>query len=176
MPNKISNLSPAFAKATASALAIAKKELQAAAKVHRVKINVDRVIYGSFTNTTIVVAPLRGIEKYDNADFSAGAPIQLVIVSSTKRTKIPNGAFVVRAQYRPRARSGKALFMDSNGTIAAQRDLIIRTAEESALLFPWVYTGPQNIPHVTSWHCFEKSPGDWAVDCAGWDPYRVLYY
>lgn len=179
VPEKTSGLSPNFERATANVLATARAELQAAAKAHGVKIRADRMVYASLEKTTIVHVPLLGIERYKDADFAAGAPIQLVIVRSTVKGEIPNGAYVVKAQYRPRAKSGKALFTDRNGAVVAQRDLLVRTAAQSAVLFPGVYPdnpGPQDIPVITSTHCFEKSPGDWAVDCAGWIPYRVLYY
>jgi hypothetical protein len=178
MPKKTSDLSPDFEKVTANVLATTKKELQAAAKAHRVKIELGQVIYGSFANITIVLAPIAGIEKYKDADFEMGAPIHLVIVKSTKKGEIPNGAYVVKAQHGLRATSGKAIFTDSTGTVVARRNLIVRTAKQSAVLFPEVYSDsdPQNIPHVTSWHCFPKSSGGYYVDCAGWIPYRVLYY
>jgi hypothetical protein len=176
---KTSDLSAAFSNAAANALATAREELQTAAKAHGVKIKADRVVYASLEKTTIVHVPLAGIEKYKDADFAAGAPVQLVIVKSTAKGEIPDGAYVVKAQYRPGAKSGKAIFTDRTGAVIAQRNLIVRTVAQSAVLFPGVYPddpGPQNIPVITSTHCFEKSPGDWAVDCAGWIPYRVFYY
>lgn len=178
MPKKTPTLSPDFQRATASVLASAKEELQAAAKAHRVKIEPDQVVYGSFANITIVLAPIVGIEKYKDTDFEAGAPIHLMIIESTKKGEIPNGTYVVKAQHGLRATSGKAIFTDRTGTVIARRNLIVRTAKQSAVLFPKVYSDsdPQNIPHVTSWHCFPKSPGDYYVDCAGWKPYKVLYY
>lgn len=176
MPKKTSDLSPDFEKVTANVMATAKKELQAAAKANGVRINSEQIVYGSFGNTTIVHAPIAGIEKYKDADFRAGAPIQLVIVKSTRKGEIPNGAYVVKAQHQPRAKSGKAIFTDRTGAAVAERNLIIRTVEQSGVLFPEVYSDPQNIPFVTSWHCFPKAPGHWYVDCAGWQPPRVLYY
>ena len=179
MSTKASGLSPAFDKATTSALAAAKKDLLAAAKTHGVNIKDDQIANASLPETTIVHAPLVGIEKYRDGDFSAGAPIQLVIVKSTKKGEMRNGAYLVKAQYRPRARSGKATFTDSGGAVVAQRDLIVRTAAESAVIFPRVYPndpGSVDIPVITSTHCFQKPDGTWAVDCAGWIPYRVLYY
>jgi hypothetical protein len=179
LPKKTSGLSPAFEKAAANVMAAAREELQAAAQAHGVKIKADRMVYASLERTTIVHVPIAGIEKYKDADFAAGAPIQLVIVRSTAKGEIPNGAYVVKAQYRPKAKSGKAIFTDRTGAVIAQRNLIVRTVAQTSVLFPGVYPddpGPQNIPVVTSTHCFEKSPNDWAVDCAGWIPYRVLYY
>lgn len=176
MPIKKSDFSPDFEKAAANVLAMAKKELQSAAKMHRVKVERDQAVYTTFANITIVHAPIAGIEKYEDSDFAQGAPIQLVIVKSTKKGEIPNGAYVVKAQHRARANSGEAIFTDRTGAVAARRKLIIRTAEQSAVLFPEIYSGPMNIPMVTSTHVFPKGNGHWYVDCAGWKPYRILYY
>lgn len=163
-------------KATANVLATARKTLQAAAKAHGVKIKAEQMLYTSVEKITIVHAPIAGIERYTDADFAAGAPIQLMIVKSMTRGDVPSGSYVVKAQYRPQAISGKALFTDRNGTIVARRELIVRTWKQSAVLFPDVYSdpGPQEIPVVTSTHVWHNNK--WSVDCAGWTPYRVLFY
>jgi hypothetical protein len=154
----------------------AEKELLAAATEHKVHIQVDRMISASTQTTTILHAPLQGIERYKDADFSAGAKVLLMIVKSSARRAIPNGSYVVKVQHRPGATSGKALFTDTKGTVVAQRNLIIRTREQAAVLFPEVYSGPDpvDIPVITSTHVWHNN--HWAVDCAGWQPYRVLYY
>jgi hypothetical protein len=176
MPKKTSDLPPDFKRATADVLSTAKKELQAAAKAHGVKIKPDQMVYAGLEKITIVHAPIAGIEKYKDADFAAGAPIQLVIVKTTTRGGVPSGSYVVKAQYRPRATSGKAIFTAPGGNVVAQQELIIRTRKQSAVLFPDVYTdpGPQEIPVITSTHVWHNNK--WSVDCAGWIPYRVLYY
>jgi hypothetical protein len=176
MAAKTTQFSRDFEKATVNVEAVAKKELQSAAKAHQVKINADEAVYASFANLTILQAPIAGIEKYEDSDFAAGAPIQLIIIKSARKGEIPNGSYVVKAQHRPRATTGEAIFTDQTGAVAGRRKLLIRTAEQCAVLFPEVYSGPQNIPAVTSWHCFPKAPGHYYVDCAGWKPYRVLYY
>jgi hypothetical protein len=180
MPKKTSDLSSDFEKATANVLAIAKKELQAAAKVHRVKIETAQVVYASFANMTIASAPIAGIEKYKDADFEAGAPVQMLIVKSTTRGDIPSGSYVVKAQHRPRATSGTAIFADRTGTAVIQRKLIIRTWKQSAVLFPEIYSDPgtQNLPTINSWHIFPNPKGVLVLrfDAAGWFPHRVIYY
>jgi hypothetical protein len=114
------------------------------------------MLYASGGKTTIVHAPITGIERYRNADFEAGAPILLVIVKSTMSRAIPNGSYVVKAQYKSEATSGKATFTDRNGSVSAQRDLIVRTWEQSGILFPGVYLIPRPvlIPNITSVEVF----------------------
>lgn len=176
MPEKPFELSPDFDKATTNVLVAAKKELQAAAKAHGVRVNADQMMYASLNKVTIVHAPLIGVEKYKDEDFAAGASIQLILVKSTIRGDVPSGSYVVKAQYQLRATSGRAIFIDQTGAVVTQRELIIRTWKQSAVLFPEVYSdpGPQLIPVVTSTHIWHNNK--WAVDCAGWIPYRVLYY
>lgn len=98
MPKKTSNLSPDFDKATANVLATAKKELQAASKAHGVKIKADQMVYANLEKMIIVHVPIAGIEKYQDADFEAGAPIQLLIIKSTMQGDIPSGSYVVKAR------------------------------------------------------------------------------
>lgn len=153
MPKNSPSLSPEFDKATVNVLVSAKKELQAAAKAHGVKIKVNQMVYASLEKVTIVHVPLAGIEKYKDADFAAGAPLQLMIVKSTMRGDIPSGSYVVKAQYRPGATSGSAIFTDRTGIVVTQRELIVRTRKQSAVLFPEVYSEPepQQIPNITQY-------------------------
>ncbi|HEY4593420.1 MAG TPA: hypothetical protein VIJ61_13480, partial [Thermoanaerobaculia bacterium] len=78
------------------------------------------------------------------------------------------------------ATSGEALFVDKKGAVVARRPLIIRTPEQSAVLFPGVYPGssggggPLGIPNITSIH--NLGNGHIFVDCAGWQPFRILYF
>jgi hypothetical protein len=164
-------ISPDSNQATDNTLAGAKKELLDAASAHRVSIQADRMLYVSDGATTILHAPITGIERYRASDFEAGAPILLLIVKSTVRLAIPNGSYVVRAQYQSAASSGKATFTDRNGTVSAQRDLIVRTWKQSGILFPGVYTDPipNEIPNITSTHFWIIKNGvkKWYVDCSG---------
>jgi hypothetical protein len=168
-------------KHTDQALAAIRKEMVAAAKAHRVEIDADRTSYVSGSGLTIVQAPLAGIEGYGDADFEAGAPIHLLIVRSGIRNDVPDGSYVVKAQFGPRAASGRAIFMDRGGAAVAERELLVRTREQAEVLFPRIYppsSDPQFIPVITSTHqwAYVGNGWKWAVDCAGWDPYRVLYY
>jgi hypothetical protein len=161
-----------FNRANDDALAAAKKELLDAAKVHRVSIQIDRMLSATDGKTTIVHAPITGIERYGHADFAAGAPILLVIVRSTMRLAIPNGSYVIRAQYQSGATSGKATFTDRNGTVSAQRDLIVRTWEQARALFPTAYPNPVpvNIPNITSIHYIiwdQHGNPHYYFDCSG---------
>jgi len=164
-------ISPNFNQASDNALSAAKKELLDAARAHRVSIQVERVVYASDGETTIVHAPIVGIERYKPADFATGTPILLMIVRSTVKLAISNGSYVVRAQYELGATSGRVSFMDRNGSVSAQRDLIVRTWKQSGILFPGVYTEPMpnEIPNITSTHIIIIKNGvkKWYVDCSG---------
>jgi hypothetical protein len=164
-----------------------REELMAAAEVHKVSINIDKMLFVGDKDTLMAQAPITGIEKYGDKEFAGGAPIQLLLVRSAITYDVPNGSYVVKAQYEPRASSGTATFFDQNGKVAATRKLFIKSLKESASYFPDVYggSGPQEIPVVTSWHVFSGYYFDpvlhmwrprYMVDCAGWIPYRVLYY
>ena len=161
-------LSPSFYQATANTLATVNKELQAAAIAHGVRINAEQMSYVSSQNLTIVQAPINGIEKYREADFAAGAQIQLVIVKSTMPNGIPNGSYIVKAQYERETTSGRAIFTDRAGTVVAQRDLLVRTRAQMAILFPGVYPS-SDIPNITSGHIYTDSNGHSTgyVDCSG---------
>ena len=160
-----------FNRASENALAAAKEELLDAARAHNVKIQVDRMLYASDGKMTIVNAPITGIEKYRSADFATGAPILLIIVKSTTKISMPNGSYVVKAQYQSGATSGKVTFTDRNGTLSAQRDLIVRTRKQWAMLFPREYatTPSVDIPNITSLHCFVDVLGvtHCYYDCSG---------
>jgi hypothetical protein len=163
-----------------------RKEFVAAASSHQVSIDIDKMLFAGDQNILMAHAPITGMQKYGDKNFAVGAPIQLLIIRSALRYDIPNGSYVVKAQYEPGATSGKAIFLDQNGKVAATRKLYIKSLRESAAYFPDVYGGePQDIPVITSWHVFggyyfDKQTNTWKprylVDCAGWDPYRVLYY
>jgi hypothetical protein len=100
-----------------------------------------------------------------------GVPILLLIVKSTTKLTIPNGSYVIKARYQPGASSGKVTFTDRNGSVSAERDLIVRTWKQSAILFPGVYTEPtpNEIPNITSTHVWMIVNGvkKYYVDCSG---------
>lgn len=158
-----------FDHATDKALSAAQKELLRAARAHRVSIEVDRMVFASDGRTTIVHAPITGLDKYKEADFAAGASILLTIVKSTIRLATPNGSYVVKAQYLPKATSGKITITDRNGTAVAHRDLIVRTSAQSATLFPGVFNTHEEIPVITSIHImsFINGHAHGYVDCSG---------
>src|SRR3954471_12061038 len=74
--------SPNFQNAVTQAEKAADDELHAAATAHGVTIQENRAIYSSVGGVTLLHAPLAGISEYQDADFSAGAAIQLLIVHS----------------------------------------------------------------------------------------------
>jgi hypothetical protein len=116
-------LSRNFAQATPSVPAAARKELLAAAKAHGVSIKADKIAYVDNQKVTIVRAPIKGIDKYSDADFAKGAPIVLMIIKSKVKLAVPDGSYVVRVQYQRNAKSGKAIFTDAGSAVVAVRDL-----------------------------------------------------
>lgn len=166
-----------------SVLATAKEEILEAAAAHRVSVQVDRTAFAGDSGTTIVNVPIKGIEKYRDRDFAAGAPIQLLVITSRARFSIPNGSYVVKVKFSPGATAGQVMFTNSKGAVVARKELIIRTRDQAAILFPGVYPetsngGPQEIPNITSTHIWVNTPNGprLAVDCAGWQPYKVLIF
>ena len=103
--------------------AAARKQLLAAAKAHKVSIKIDRIAYVSNQEMTIVRAPITGIEKYSDADFAAGAPVVLMVIKSTMKLAVPNGSYAVKVKYPRQGPSGKAIFLDPAGAIAAEIDI-----------------------------------------------------
>jgi hypothetical protein len=157
-----------------------KRDLLAAASAHRVDIDPERLSFGGHGSTTIALAPIKGAEQLTERDFTAGAQILLLIIKSTDRGDVPSGSYVVKVQYGRRARTGTASFMDQKGAVVRQQRLYVRTWVEARILFPEVYSGndpgPANIPVVTSTHIWSWKWKKWVVDCAGWMPYRVVYF
>jgi|GEM_PF-6659727 hypothetical protein len=182
-------------QAASNTLAAARKALLDAAATHKVTVQAERAVYVSDQGITLIHAPLQGIEKYQDADFTAGVPVMLIIIKSaeiksTEASRALNGSYVVRAQFQPGASSGKATFIDSKGKIARQRELIIKTGGQFPLNELGTYSRqanpkqdgglpvPAEIPVITSTHCAHPSHPDSScyVDCSGWSPPRTLYF
>lgn len=167
------------ARDEAPAIATATKQLLAIAKKQGVTIHEQRISYISNATGTMAHAPVAGIERYSDKDFAAGVPLQVIFVSARKEGSVRNGAYLVKAQLKPGAKSGVVSFVGADGNVIAQRELIVRTREQAEVLFPDVYSNPEpNIPVITSTHVWiaNPEPGHWGVDCSGWQPYRTLYY
>lgn len=110
------------AQKTAKVPAAAKQELLKAAKAHGVKIKADKIAYVDNQKVTIVRAPIVGVDKYSEADFEKGAPIELMIIKSKTKLEVPDGSYVVKVLYERNATSGKTIFTDSAGAKVAQQD------------------------------------------------------
>lgn len=110
------------AQKTAKVPAAARQELMKAAKAHKVSIRTDKIAYVDNQKMTIVRAPIVGIDKYGEADFEKGAPIELVIVKAKTKLEVPDGSYVVKVQYARNATSGKTIFTDAAGNVVAQLD------------------------------------------------------
>ena len=168
-------------------LASATSELVKIARRHNVTIREGQVSFVTDGATVVAHAPIAGIERYTDADFTDadGAPIQVIFVASREEINLPLGSYLVKAQFQVGASEGKALFVNENGTTVTQRNLIIRDRVQTAALFPDVYSdSPAAIPDVTSTHFFVNQPTRpggpkvtrWVVDCTGWTPKRTVFY
>lgn len=175
---KTRELSTAFVNAAANVSKVVAKEMLSAAKAHRVRVDAERIALASRPRSTVVHAPLLGINKYKPADFAAGAPVLLVITRSAVRGAIPSGSYVVKAQYTAPTKSGKAIIINQEGVVVAQRKLLVRTRAQSAVLFPNAYLDlpSADIPVITSWHVMMGNPPKEYVDCTGWNPVHTLYF
>jgi len=185
-----------------STSAAVNKEVMNAASAHQVKVQADRAVLINEKDFTLIHVPLQNIEKYKQADFTAGVPIMLILVRRAGDPGGLNGSYVVKAQFAPGASTGKAFYLDSKGAVAAERELLIRSSEP----FPFSETtgsfekenraaaggivkgtGPQptatptplDIPNITSTGCLHPyGPKDkhCYVDCFGPGWGYVLYY
>lgn len=158
--------------AAADSSAAARQEFLEAARAQGVSIQADRIAYVNDGKTTIIHAPVAARARSRETDFAAGAPVLFLMIKSTLKLGVPNGAYVVRAQYRLGASTGKALFTDRRGVVAVQRDLLVRTWKQSSDLFPDAYPSPPpaEIPNITSTHViFGDAHGNphYYVDCSG---------
>jgi hypothetical protein len=167
-------------------VASASKDLRTIAAKHKVRIDEKQMSFFTTDAFTIAHAPVVGLERYTEDAFAAGAPIQAILVNSAKPARVPNGTYLVKAQFQPGAKTGKALLIAANGTLVAQLDLIVRTRRELANIFPDVYSTPLvDIPVITSTHVWlgnqahigETGPyGHWGVDCMSSSNGPTLYY
>jgi len=166
-------------------VASASKDLQAIGAKHKVQLREKQISFFTAGALTIAHTPVVGIERYTEDTFAAGAPILVILVNSAKPSRVPNGTYLVKAQFRPAAQTGKALLVAANGTVVDQLDLIVRTRRELANVFPDVYSTPLvDIPVITSTHVWvgdqnwigDQNHGHWGVDCTGWDDHHTLYF
>ena len=163
----------------------AAKAMAAVARKRGVEIREKELAFVATNVFTIAHVPVAGLERYTDADFAKGVPIQVIVIHARVAGKLPNGTYLVMAQARPGATDGKVSFITADGTVAAQRDLIIRAQKQTAVVFPDVYSKPPSeIPVITSTHLWlgdqthmgDPKYGHWGVDCSGWQPFRTLYY
>ncbi len=160
-------------------MAVVNKELEQAAVVHRVRIRTGEGVFGGTPQGTISVVALAGIEKYRATDFARGVPIQLVIIKSAGKDPVPNGSYVVKAQFKPGATAGTASYTSSAGVVVARQPLLVRTWAQAAVMFPNEFSDPQpvDIPVVSSVNVVDKN-GHWhSIDCTGpgWN-WVVIYF
>jgi hypothetical protein len=132
--------------------------------------------YVHFGDGVLAHAPLAGIERYTDDDFAAGVEIMALVVSMPESNVVPNGAYVVKAQFEPGATTGKVTFLDAEGRAVATTPAYARSYDEISRVLPGAYDPPPPpmIPNITSTHVFYH--GHLAVDCSGWDPPRTIYY
>lgn len=132
--------------------------------------------YAHFGSTVIAHAPLDGIGAYTDADFEAGAPILALTVDAATPGAVPNGTYLLRVRIKPGAAAGQVALVDAAGALVATGKAVVRSADEINGIFPRSYEPlpPLGIPNITSTHVWHNN--QWAVDCSGWQPWRVIYF
>ncbi len=150
-------------------------QLAAVAAAHGHQIPDGFATYAHFGDTVIAHAPLDGIAGYRDADFRAGVLIMAILIAEPRPGRIPNGAYVVQVKFEPGSAVGVATYFDAQGRAAATVPAYSRHPAEINEVFPGAYdASPPALPNITSTHVWQDN--HWAVDCAGWQPYRVIYY
>jgi hypothetical protein len=132
--------------------------------------------YVHFGDDVLAHAPLDGIAAYTDDEFQAGALIMAIVISSPRPGAVPNGSYVVKVQFEPGADSGLATYIDGSGREMASVQAYSRTPTDINPVFPGAYDPPPppQIPNITSTHVWHNNHP--AVDCAGWQPYHVIFY
>jgi hypothetical protein len=150
-------------------------QLVAVAAAHGHQIIDGGVSYAHVGDTVIAHAPLDGIAGYRDADFQAGVLITAILVAEPRPGRIPNGAYVVQVKLEPGSDVGIATYFDAQGRAAATVPAYSRRPDDINAVFPGAYDpAARALSSITStlvWH-----DDHWAVGCAGWQPYRVIYY
>jgi len=150
-------------------------QLSAVAAAHNASIPKGLKTYAHFGDSVVAHAPLAGIDAYTEADFAAGVPIMALFVQESGG-RFPSGAYLVKVQFEPGSDTGTAVLLDGTGHVVSK--VIAHSLAPDAIngVFPKTYDPPPpvNIPNITSTHVWHNN--HWAVDCAGWQPYRVIYY
>lgn len=101
----------------------AREEILAAAKLHKVQINRDRITYVDNPKVTVLRAWITGIDKYTETDFQKGAPVLLMIVKAKNKLAIPNGSYVVEFLYDREGQTARAIFKNPEGATVADQKL-----------------------------------------------------
>jgi hypothetical protein len=150
-------------------------QLAAVAAAHGHQIADGLATYAHFGDTVIAHAPLDGIAGYGDADFQAGVLIMAILIAEPSPGRIPNGAYVVQVKLEPGSNVGIATYFDAQGRAAATVAAYSRRPQDIDPIFPGAYDpSSPGIPNITSTHVWPNH--HWTVDCAGWQPYRVIYY
>jgi hypothetical protein len=150
-------------------------QLYTVAAAHNASIPKGVNTYAHFGKSVIAHAPLAGIGAYTEADFAAGVPIMALFVEEDGG-RFPSGAYIVKVKIEPGSDTGRATLLDAAGHEVASTEAYVRAPDDINAVFPNTYDPPPpvNIPNITSTHVWHNNR--WAVDCAGWQPYRVIYY
>lgn len=149
-------------------------QLAAVAAAHGHQILDGHAGYAHVGDAVIAHAALDGIAGYRDADFQAGVLIMAILIAEPHAGRIPNGAYVVQVKLEPGSDAGIATYFDAQGRAAATVPAYSRRPEDIDAVFPNAYlprTEPAAVTSELVWH------GDrWIAGCAGWQPYRVIYY
>lgn len=142
------------------------------------KIVSGTVTYTHVGPTVLAHAPLDSINQLTADDLARGAAIMAIYVHGDPEGRVPDGAYVIRAEFAPGADHGKVTYLDAAGAPVATVDALMRDRAQINDVFPGTYDDPptpSNLPVITSTHVWHNN--HWAVDCTGpgWN-WKVIYY
>jgi hypothetical protein len=152
---------------------VAVDEITTSAREQGVEIRSDQVSYASLGQSFLVHAPITGADQHTEEDFAKGVNVGFLFTRSVG--SLPSDFYTVRAIIPLGAAEGEAQFINAAGDVVRTNRLVVRSVDEEEAFNPTpVDLEPPGIPNITSTHIYKN--GKWYVDCAGWTPYRVIYY
>jgi hypothetical protein len=148
------------------------EQLAAVAADHGRTIAAGRASFTRLGDAVVAHAPLTGIAGYSDADFEAGVLILAIAISEPVPGRIPSGRYVVQLQVASGSDAGIATFLDAEGEAVASVPAQVRrstVAEPAARDEPH----PPDRPTTATTHVWRDR---FTVECAGWQPYRVISF
>jgi hypothetical protein len=158
------------------ATTVMRRSLVDEAKAQGIQMSEGAVTYATLGSSFLVHGPPVGADLHSEEEFAAGVDVTFLYVGGIREDhELPQGFYRVRATLKVGADEGVVQFIDASGRVASASRLFVRSTDAQDVFVPGSSDPiPDAIPNVTSTHIFRN--GKKYVDCAGWTPYRVIYY